>query len=223
LANAYTTTDAVIAALDPSQQGLFPSTDSNLASYLTSCITRASRLIDKYTSREEGAYAVTTDTEIRYFDGSGQAIQWVNEMCAVPTLVEVAEGAQVDHEGTTDGNYTTYGSTGWWLLPQNASQKRIPYHALELDSRANRSYWYPYRRGIRITARWGYAAATTDSITPIPEIEQATIVQAARLFQRGRQGYEDVGAIEALSQLRYVKSLDPDVAEIVKHFKYVVV
>lgn len=218
MTNVYTLKASLRSALDAEGQ-LYPSSDTTLDTFLDECIERASRLIDRYTGREPGAYAADTDT-IRYYTPDSGYILRIDEITAVPTTVGVAETGVVDNANDTGGTYTTWGSTDFFMFPYNAPDLRIPYTEIHLDTlNGSKTNWYTYPRGVKVTGLFGYAAADTDSITPIPEIEQATIIQSVRLFQRARQGYADAGAIEALGQLRYVKKLDPDVENIVEDFK----
>jgi hypothetical protein len=219
--NSYTTRDALVAALNAGGT-LFGSTDDQDA-FLASCIERASRLIDTATKREPGAYAVTTDTETRYFRGSGKHIQYLDEFCSSDVTLAVAETAQVDNHAQSGGTYTAYGSSNYWLLPDNAPQLDLPYTGIELDLlNGSKAAFYNYPRAVKVTATWGYAAATTDNITPLPDVEQATIVQAMKMYMRAKQGYQDVGAIESIGQLKHVKALDPEVVEMITHYKRVI-
>ena len=214
MTNVYCTKDALRAALDAEGQ-LYPSTDTTLDTFLDGCIERASRLIDLHTDREPGAFAADTDT-VRYYTPDSGHILRIDEITAVPTTVGVAEDGVVDNANDTGGTYTTWGSTDFFMFPYNAPDLRIPYTEIHLDTlNGTKTNWYRYPRGVKVTGKFGFAAADTDNITPIDEIEQATITQAARLFYRARQGYADTGAIEALGQLRYVKKLDPEVENVI--------
>ena len=53
-------------------------------------ITRASRLIDKEVGRWPNYFYPTTDAQTRYFDGSGEKEQWIDE-CLTLTTLAVAE------------------------------------------------------------------------------------------------------------------------------------
>ncbi len=182
---------------------------------LAELITRASRAIDRFTGREPGAYAAGTDST-RWFDGSGTDEQWIDELAAAPTAVLVAGGGQVDGAGGTGGSYTEWSVSDYRPWPHNALERNEPYLRLDVDQlNGSKAVWPRYPKAIKVTGLFGFASTAN---TP-PEIVQATIVQAVRSFKRGQQGFQDVGAIEALGQLQYVKTLDPDVAEIVHHLR----
>lgn len=201
--NDYCTVAELTAALADS--GLASSTDYD--SILTSTITRASRMIDSELKREAGWFYNATETT-RYYTGSGSPYQYVDEMTAAPSYVGMSEGG-----GVQSTDYTTIGSTDYFLWPDN----KTPYRRIDLDT-INGLYtmFYRYRRSVKVTAAFGYSATVPD------DIKQACIIQAARWFKRGHQGYQDTGAIVELGQLRYTK-LDPDVMEILAHYRKVTV
>lgn len=189
---------------------------ADIDAFLVNAIIRASRAIDRFTRREDGAYArASTDEETRLYDGSGEPYQWVDEMASAPTAVAVAETG-----GRSSSDYTSYSSSDYMLWPYNATQIPEPYRRIDIDElNGSQSVFYRFPQSVKVTALFGYS--TTDN-TP-PEITQATIVQAARWFGRAKQGYQDTGAIVDLGQLRYTQRLDPEVAEIIDHFRRVVV
>lgn len=210
--NDYCATTDVWEALPDAN----PSSDTSYDAFIANLITRASRLIDKETHREPGAYAQSaTDTETRFYMGSGGSQQWIDEIVAAPSLVAVAQGG-----GIADSDYTTYSSSDFFLWPYNADDFGKPWRRIDLDT-INGAYqsFYSYPKSVKITAPFGYS--DTDN-TP-PEIVEATIIQVARWFGRARQGYQDTGAIAELGQLTYTKRLDPEVQEIVDHFRRVTI
>jgi hypothetical protein len=186
--------------------GMMPDTDfgNTYHALMAALITRASRLIDKATGREDGAYEAATAT-IRYFDGSGGREMWVNEMAAAPTAVAVDE--------VGDFTYTAWASSDYLLWPYNAAAMGRPYQRLDIDQlNGDKVLWYRFPKSVKITAKWGYS-------TTVPEdIKQAVVIQVIRWFKRSQQSYQDAGAIVDLGQLRYVKQLDPDVQLIISHY-----
>lgn len=210
--NDYCTTDEVKAAMPDA----LPSTDTSYNSILSALITRASRMFDRETKRAPGAYAKSSsDTETRYYDGSGTGQQWVDEMAAAPTSVKISEvGSRVSSD------YTTISSSDYTLYPYNAALIPAPYTRIDLDTLYGAYSYFPrYPRSIEIVAPFGFT--TTDN-TP-DDIVQATIVQTIRMFKRGQQAFQDVGAITALGQLRYVGALDPMVQEVINLYKRVTI
>jgi hypothetical protein len=172
-------------------------------------ITRASRLVDRYTGRGEGAFAVETAT-VRYFDGSGKRFQWVDEMAAAPTTVAVSDTGAL--------TYTTWAATDYMLWPYNAATLGRPYIRLDIDQlNGNYAVWWKFPQSVKITAKWGYS-------TDVPaHVDQAVVIQTVRWFKRAQQGFQDVGAVFELGQLRYVKQLDPDVQLILDGYRRVTV
>ena len=181
-------------------------------SLLTDLLTRASRAIDRFTKRAPGAYAVTSsDEQTRYYDGSGSATQYLDEMAAAPSYVGVSEAG-----GVASTDYTTYPSTDYFIEPVNAPYEGMPYTHLVLDQlNGGKALWYSLSHSVKVTAAFAYALSTA-----IPdEIVQATIIQAARWFKRGQQAFQDTGAIAELGQLTYTQSLDPEVKAIIEHYR----
>lgn len=169
-------------------------------------VTASSRQIDAYLKRQPGAFYVTAD-ETRYYTGSGCTEQWIDELAAAPTSVSVAE--------TGSTTYTLWAATDYILWPYNALLEGVPYLRMDLDTfNGTQSLWYSYAKSIKVVGKFGFSV-----VTP-PEILEATVIQAMRLFKRGQQAFADVGAIMDLGQLRYVKAIDPDVAMILSNPKF---
>jgi hypothetical protein len=184
---------------------------------LATLATRASRAIDRFTKRLPGAYNVTTAADA-YFDGNGGIQLWVGEMAAAPTTVGVAESGAVDSAAGSGGTYTTWAVTDYQLWPANALLEGQPYLRLDIDVlNGSKSYWYRYPKAVKITTKWGFAAATPD------DVKMYACIQAMRYFKRGQQAFRDVGAIAELGQLQYVKELDPDISVGLAHLVRTVV
>lgn len=213
MANDYTTISEVKAVLVDTSWG------TTYDSLLTVLITRASRTIDLFTGRPEGAYSVNADTT-RYYDGSGCKELWIDEITTTPTSVTVAETGDVDNASGSGGTYTTWSTSDYSLWPYNAFNERRPFLRLDLDQLNGSKYsWYKFPKSVKITGKFGYS--TTTSLPP--EIVQTTIIQTARWFKRGQQAFQDTGAIVELGQLTYTKALDPDIAEMIMHLRKVAI
>jgi hypothetical protein len=181
---------------------------------LGTVVTRASRAIDAFLGRKPGAFYVTTDTTC-YFDGSGHAELWIDELAAAPTSVSMAESGMVDGSGGTGGIYTLIGASDYWCWPDNAVERGTPYLRLDLDVvNGNYSQWYAFRRGVKIVGRFGFSTAVPD------EVKQAAVIQTVRWFKRGQQAFSDVSGVSDLGQLQYVQRLDPDIAAILSVPKF---
>jgi len=165
---------------------------------LDSLAASASRLLDRITKRDPGAFATGSVGAVRYFDGSGNGELWIGEIAAAPSKVAV------DEAGT--GVYTEWASTDYIVWPYNSA----PYTRLTIDYlHGTKAIWPTFPKAVRITAPWGFSTAVPD------DLKQALVVQCVRWFKRGQQGFSDVGAIAELGQLRYVEKLDPDIETIV--------
>ena len=197
-ANAYCTAAEVKAVMPDS----FTTTDTDYDTLLGTLASRASRAIDKFCKRDEGAFYADTD-ETRYFDGSGTDELLIDELAAAPTSLSVAE----------DGiNYTDWTTEDYILWPYN----RTPYTRILVDMMNGAKSIFPkFPRAVKIVGKFGYSVAVPD------DIKQAAIIMTVRYFKRGQQGFNDVGAVVELGQLRYVDKLDPDVAAILLDGGYV--
>jgi hypothetical protein len=183
--------------------------------YLQFCINRVSRLIDEYTNRKPGAYKVSEDS-VQYFDGSGLREQSVDEMCAVPTKVEVAEGGVVDGSALTSGSaggsggvYTLWPSSYWFCYPYNALDRGQPFTQLHLNLIAGfRGVWMAYPRAVKITTKFGFSQDVPDLIT------HANVIQTVRTWKRGQGAFKDAGANAELGKIIYTQALDKEVCAI---------
>lgn len=204
--NDYCTLAEVKAAIDP---GMTTSYDTQLGDF----ITRASRMIDRFTGREPGAYCVTTDTT-RYFNGDGTRALWVDELVTVTSLY-VLESGNADTVSESGGNYTTWTTSDYLLWPYNAADKLQPYNRVEVNPSSTKVYFPPGYRTVKITGKFGYATTIPD------DINIATVIEVSRMFRRGQQGFADTSTIQELSQVRYTKGLDPSTVTLLAPYKKV--
>lgn len=196
---AYVDTDAVKAAMPDVTWG------GKYDALLKELTEAASRKIDEAVGFPPGSYRVEVD-EIRYFEGSGQASQWIDEIATTPTEVAMdLIGDQV--------SYTVISASDYEMWPKNAVQLGQPFYRMDMRLLSNPTYyhWYAYPNSIRVTGKWGW------STTVPPHVAQVTKIQVIRWFKRAQQAYEDAGAITQLGQLRYVKGIDPDLEVFLKH------
>ena len=202
--NDYCTADEVTAAMPDGNWG------AGYDALLLLLAARASRAIDRYTKREPGAYYVNADTT-RYFTAEGDVSLQVGEMAAVPTTVSIAEAGDI-----TD--LTALVATDYFMEPYNALAEGLPYNFIKLDVlNGDWAYWPGFQKSVVIVGKFGYAAAVPD------DVKQCSIIQCARWFKRGQQGFQDTGAIIELGQLRYTRTMDPDVQEMVDHLRKVTI
>ena len=171
---------------------------------------RASRAIDRYTKREPGAYYVNADTT-RYFTGGSEVDLQIGEMAAVPTTVSIAETGDIT-------SLTALVATDYFMEPANALLEGLPYNFIRLDTlNGDWYYWPSFQKSVVIVGKFGYSATVPD------DVKQCAIIQCARWFKRGQQGFQDTGAVAELGQLKYVKTMDPDIQVIVDYLRKVTI
>lgn len=171
-------------------------------------ITRGSRLVDGLLKREPGAFGVAVQTTRYFTPKRGQKTLLIGELAGVPSLVAVSESGVTDDANGTGGTYTTWAARDYMMWPDNRLQEGRPYLGLTVDQLNGSKYvWYEFPKAVKIRGYFGFAMSTN-----IPdEIIQAVEIQTVRWWKRGQQAFQDVGAIEELGQLRYVKKMDPDI------------
>lgn len=190
MANDYTTSTDAFADMPDSG---YASTDYPI---MATMITAASRLIDGEFGRWPGFFNPSTSDEVRYYDGSGEEAQVIDEYATI-TSVAVSEQGE-----TCSTGYTAWGSTDYYVWPYNLT----PIKKLIIDSNGSKMGWYSYNKAVKVTGVPGYAT-TTPAV-----ISQACKVQAIRLFMRAKQGYQDTSAGEqGGTTLKGQTQLDPDV------------
>lgn len=180
---------------------------------LESLLSKASRAIDLAVKKWPGYFAAEASTY--YFNGSGLTEQWVSELAEVPTEVAVAEAGIVDGSDGTGGDYTVWASNTYFCWPYNALNENKPFRRLDINLQLGlKYYWHPGIRTVKITAPFGWS---TEARLP-EDIKLITAIQAMRWYKRGQQAFQDAGAIAELSQIRYVKDLDPDLKVILQNY-----
>ena len=166
-----------------------------------------SRLIDDYCGFPTRQFYAGSPGEVRYYTADGDpTFLWVDDFSAV-TAVELDASGDGTFETSLD---VTAGTGDVHRYPYNAAGLNRPYIALELSSNATTSF-PSARRGVKVTGTFGFPA--------IPEVvEEAALIQSARIFQRARQspyGIAQVPTLEAGSA-RLMARLDPDVEVMLK-------
>lgn len=206
-ANNYITTSNLYSLFNISTQ---------YDSLLDSLCSAASRAVDYHTGRKPGAYYVTTESTL-YFDGSGHRTQAIYEFCAAPSLVAVAETGKADTSPTsTDGTYTTWASTDYFLYPYNAPETGKPYTQLHVNLlTGTKVIFYRFPKSVKVTAKFGYS---TDVPAPV---YQACLAYAVHEWKRAIQNYGDMSAIPELGQLMFSQALPPEASLIIERYNRV--
>lgn len=202
----YTSTTDVKA--DVPDSPLFTSTDATYDAVLGVMITAASRLIDAEVGRWPNFFYPSTDNAIRYYDGSGEAEQVIDEMVSI-TSVAVAESG-----GTGASDYTAWTQdVDYYVWPYIYDQLSQPIQKLVVDWVGAKSRWPRYRKSVKVTGVFGYSA------TPPADIAQACKIQTFRWFMRAKQGYQDASANAEIGQMMFVQELDPDVKTLLRRYQ----
>lgn len=161
---------------------------------LEAVIEAASRAVDGWCGR-----VFYTVTEARVFTAEHR------DVLSVPDLVAVTA---LDVDGTGDRTYTTeLDPTDYDLEPLSGP----PYTSVWVAP--NGQHGFPLvRRGVRITGTWGYGVSVPTAI------QEATLLQAARLYKRKDAPFGVAGSVE-LGQLQTITGIDPDVKQLVAPYR----
>lgn len=193
LTNAYCTLNELKAALRI--------TDSVDDTLLENCINASARLIDGYANR----YFYNAGTATRIFAAESPTVCQTDDMAGTAITLKTC----TTNVGTYDITWT---ATDYQLEPLNGRSDGQSWVYTRI--RAVGSYAFGVlddQALVQVTAVWGWTAVP-------PQITQANILQAARLFKRydsplGVAGFGDFGAV------RVSRAIDPDVAQLVDPFR----
>lgn len=201
----YTTSTDAFADIS---EGSYSSSDYPA---MANFVTVASRMIDREFGRWDSFFYPSTDDVTRYYDGSGERQQYIDEFVSI-TSVSVSEQGRLE---STD--YTAWSSSDYLTEPYNASLNGKPINKLSVNffNSDSKSVWYGYPKAVKVVGIAGYSA------TPPDLIAQACKVQAMRWFMRAKGGYQDVSGNDDTGK-RYYKGtteLDADVRAMLWSFK----
>jgi hypothetical protein len=159
---------------------------------LSMALYAASRAIDRHTNRTFSPTIATA--EARYFSAFN----------GILTIDDLADDTDllVEYDGLRDHTYSTT-VTEYFLAPQGAPTGGKPYTYLTL-----RAPYSTSNGAFRVTGLWGW-----DSI-PIG-IQQATLLQASRIWARRNSPFGVAGSPDLGNELRLLAKLDPDVEQMV--------
>lgn len=182
-------------------------------------IPAISQMIDRKCNRPDGFVASDTAT-VRLYSGSGEGVQRIDEAAAITTVAVKAS--------PTDAAYVTWGSDDWLAFsgdPNYPDFNHTPYTGIMAAAGSSgvfTSGWLTdepswtgmrtlsrinRRRGapptVQVTAKWGYALTTP------PVIEQACVIECARLFKQAQSNFADTLASVTLGQLIQIAKLHP--------------
>ena len=187
---------------------LFDVTDDTYDTVLGNMVTAASRLIDRYVGGWDNYFYPTTDSQTRYFDGSGEEIQYIDPMVSLTSVA-------VSDSGRAVSDYTTWtNDSDFFVSPYNHASLGMPIMSLVIDNDSgSKGTWGKTRKGVKVTGVFGW------SLTPPADVEQACKIQAVRFFMRSKQGYQDAAANPSMGEMYYMKELDPDVKMLLQRYR----
>lgn len=164
--------------------------DTNDNAQIALAVTAASRAVDRATSRQFGLVAAPEErTYTARWDRD--RCRWVVEIDDLMT----ATGLEVT---TSAGVIDVFA-----LQPGNASFEDRPWTRLVVDP-SSAVQPTAAEDGVTVKARFGW--------TTVPvAVQQATLVQASRLFKRRDAPFGVAGSPELGSELRLLAKVDPDV------------
>lgn len=173
---------------------------------LALALTGASRSIDHHTGRQFGVLAAAA---ARYYQGHYDSarrrqVAVIDDLMTTTSLVVKTDPTV---EGTFDNTLAL--DTDFRLSPYNAPADGRPWTMMVLAAGET----LPCReRSIEVTARYGWTA--------VPDaVEQAAMIQAARIFKRKDAPFGISGSPEMGSELRLLSKLDPDVAVLLSGYR----
>ena len=195
-------------------------------------ITAISRAIDRYCNRPDGFVASDTATA-RTYAGSGGQVQRIDEAAAITSVAVKA--------GSSDTTYTAWDADEWIPFsgdPLNPDYNHTPYTQLMVAAGADRTFtsgwsddelsWTRRGRGlsrmnrrrsapptVQVTAQWGYA------LTVPPQIQEACIIESARLVKLAQSNYADSLVSETLGRLIMTAKLHPTTELMLKQGRFI--
>ena len=165
-------------------------------------------MIDKEVGREANWFS-STDEQTRYYDGSGEVTQEIDEC---HTLTSVAAS---DSGGIQAADYETWVlDTDYYVSPYNYVDLGVPITRLIADWNGDEYKFPHYRKSVKVVGQFGYSA------TPPEDIALACKIQTMRWFSRAKQMYQDQGGGDFAGQMTYARNeLDPDVKILLASYK----
>jgi uncharacterized phiE125 gp8 family phage protein len=153
-------------------------------------ITAASRAVDRCTNRQFGLVAAPEARvyTARWDSDRGRYVIDIDDLMTVTGLSITGENGVIDVFAKQPGNANLAG-VPWTRLVVDPASANLP--TLKED-------------GVTVTARYGW--------TTVPvAVQQATLLQASRLFTRRNAPFGVAGSPDLGSELRLLAKVDPDV------------
>lgn len=173
-------------------------TDTDDDAEIALAISGASRAVDHHTGRQFGVEATAVERFYRpWYDAYRR--RWTVMVDDLMTTTDLV----VASLSSADGTYSTVAADLYDLEPRNAAADGRPWTSIVFVSGVGSLN--PVEAGLRVAALWGWS--TVPAV-----VEQATLMQASRLFARRTSPYGVAGSPDAGTELRLLARLDPDVA-----------
>jgi hypothetical protein len=175
-------------------------TDTEDEANLTISLNGASRHVDQFTGRRFWADDAPTE---RVFRTHGR----VNRLGEGDLLIvdDIASEAGVIVEGWNGSSYDGINASSYELTPESDIDRGKPATGILFPGFPVAGY-----RKVRVTATWGWPSVPS-------EVKQATLIQAARLYQRKDSPNGVMG--DANWGLVRVPFMDPDVKALLQHLR----
>lgn len=179
-------------------------------SELTRALTAASRAVDRHCSRSgvRRQFGKVAAPEERFYTPrwSTRRGRWVVTVDDFQTTTGLVVNLDLDDDGTYSDAVT-----GSRTLPLNASAEGLPWTQLVLPESVNGTLCGSEGE-VSVTALWGWTTV------PVP-VEEATLLQASRLYKRGDAPFGIAGSGDAGGEMRLLAKVDPDVAVSLAYYR----
>ena len=202
ITNGYCT----LAELKHPNRLLINDSDSASDDMLEGIIEAVSRKIDDTCHRR---FYADSSNSARYYTARDSDFLFVDDIASRSSDSMVIE---IDTNG--DGTYdNAFADNDYVLEPYNADLDVVPYQKIETASTGHYLFPVKVRKGVKITAKWGWPGTTP----PLP-IKQACLLQSERLFKRFATplGSESMTALGRMTLS--IPSLDPDVESLISRY-----
>lgn len=182
--------------------GITDATDMTDDSRLENAVEAASRAIDNECGQR---FYLDSTATARYYTAEDSDYLRIHPVGLVTSFA-----IATDEDG--DRTYeTTWASTDYDMLPDNASADGRPWTALQTTP--NGQHGFPgLRRGVKVTAFWGWPSVPA-------AIKRATMIQAVRLYKRRDAVFGQTGSPE--TGVMTLPALDPDVKRLIAPYRVV--
>jgi hypothetical protein len=179
-------------------------------SELTRAVTAASRAVDRHCSRSgvKRQFGKVASVEERFYTPcwSSYRGRWVCYVDDFQTATGLVVNLDLDGDGTYDDAVT-----GSRKLPLNAQAEGLPWTRLVLPESVN-GQLCGEEGEVSVTALWGW--------TTVPvSVEEATLLQASRFYNRSNAPFGVAGSIDTGSEMRLLAKVDPDVAVSLAYYR----